>query len=234
MFKEDIKIFIGSGKFNLYHASRGQLQLPVRYDFGQAKNDFGQGFYMAENPLRSKTFACSSDNPFFYELEVDFNGLNCVHFEKSTWAMFVAFNREKINPRKFPKLYEYLGNLTESFDIISGPISDDRLYGLINKFLSNSITDQAFYQALKGLNLGLQYVSKTPLADSRITILSETKIPKNEILSLREIRNKNNEKGELIGDEMLDQWLGVGKYFTNIMKEFEMELENDESAIPTL
>lgn len=80
------------------------------------------------------------------------------------WALFVAYNRDKRLIPSNTVLGASCDFVMESYDIIQGPIADDRMGRAFNDFLENLISIRTLKAALDMYNLGEQVVLKSQKA----------------------------------------------------------------------
>lgn len=130
----------------LYHGSNiviGQIDLTK----SKPNKDFGQGFYLSDNESQALEMAefkamQLGGNPIVSRFEFDDtimsdSSLNVLRFEdySEEWADFVLKNRD--------------GVTTEKYDIIYGPIANDKVGLQIRKLKDGSIDKKEFLNRLK-------------------------------------------------------------------------------------
>lgn len=130
----------------LYHGSNiviGQIDLTK----SKPNKDFGQGFYLSDNEKQAQEMAefkamQLGGDPIVSRFEFDNtimsdSSLNVLRFEdySEEWADFVLKNRD--------------GVTTEKYDIIYGPIANDKIGLQIRKFKDGSIDKKEFLNRLK-------------------------------------------------------------------------------------
>lgn len=137
----------------LYHGSNMVID---RIDLEKSKpnKDFGRGFYLSENETQAKEMAVFKSmqlggEPVVTKFEFDKDILNssAMHtriFEdySEEWADFVFSNRE--------------GFQTEKYDIVYGPIANDKIGLQIRKLKDGSIDKAEFLNRLKYMK-GITY-----------------------------------------------------------------------------
>lgn len=84
----------------LYHGSKSGIKGNIRAISREAC-DFGQGFYTGDRPDQPKGLIAEYPNNMFYELECCLDELSVKEFgnsyeEQIDWALFVAYNRGKM------------------------------------------------------------------------------------------------------------------------------------------
>lgn len=130
----------------LYHGSNIEIE-QIDLDKSRPNKDFGQGFYLSEDEGQAKEMALFKSmqlggEPIVSKFDFDESvmidsGLKVKVFESYTeeWADFVFANRE--------------GGLTERYDIVYGPIADDKVGLQIRKLKDGSIDKTEFLNRLK-------------------------------------------------------------------------------------
>lgn len=111
--------------------------------------DFGQGFYVTKLYEQARTWASTLSKEFqsegfvtefeFHEYMFEDDELQILRFEDydDAWLDFVAFNRNKKNHSRHP------------YDIVEGPVADDRVSYRINLYLNGQLSRKQFLEELK-------------------------------------------------------------------------------------
>lgn len=127
----------------LYHGSTMAVRKPV-ISRGRSKTDFGKGFYTTTSREQAEKWAQIKKNREgndidiraivsvyeFDETLLDNAGYNTMHFDGATkdWLDFVVDNRR--------------GKISHNYDIIMGPVANDKLYATISLY-ENGVLDAA-------------------------------------------------------------------------------------------
>lgn len=207
-------------KLILYHGSRGGIQGDIRPS-SRPRCDFGQGFYMGNNPIQAKSLIASDTSPYFYELEVNLSkidGSKILWLEGLDWAYFVLFNRGKLDSVKDSDFYKRYALMGEEKDFIIGPIADDNMSRVIGAFVKNRITDKALLESLRSIDYGVQYVAKTKEACSVISIKSEIALNESETIPLIIKNAERRQEGLDAAEKMIWKFRREGKYFAEILE----------------
>ena len=158
----------------LYHGSNVEVRNPD-LNFSQKTRDFGAGFYTttdleqakkwARNVVRMRedgvptvsVFELEFDNQNVYNEENDdkdgVNSLSILEFKNADveWLDFVVGYRT--------------GQIVESnYDIITGPVANDRTVDIINQYIAGSFSQDIALQLLIPLKFKDQWVMKTEKA----------------------------------------------------------------------
>ena len=156
----------------LYHGTYldiGRIDLKL----SMKGKDFGQGFYLSDNIEQAKAFAKlrslgKTAVPVVNVYEcTDFasmgNDIKIKTFDEYSeeWAEFVLLNRKNRNDTPL-----------HDFDIVYGPIADDKIGQQIRKFMDGEITMETFIERLKYIKgITYQYYFGTDQAISCLTKL---------------------------------------------------------------
>ena len=133
----------------LYHGSTVDI---TKIDLSKSKpnKDFGSGFYLsadkkqAEELAEYKAFQVGGTpilNIFEFDEKLLVNGsLKVLRFEEYSreWAEFVFSNRNSAT-----------GGSTHDYDIVIGPIANDRVGVQVRRYLEHEITLETFLERLK-------------------------------------------------------------------------------------
>lgn len=134
--------------------------------------DFGKGFYLTDirsqaEELARKRMIRDGGTPVVQEYESDENlstcsNLNCLRFDGPTavWAEFIFKNRSRSNPA-----------FKHDYDIVIGPIADDGVAYLLNRYQEGSFTLEELANELQYKRLNRQYFFGTAKAISLLKII---------------------------------------------------------------
>lgn len=130
----------------LYHGSNIRIE-QIDLEKSKPNKDFGKGFYLSENETQAMEMASFKSmqlggEPVVTEFEFDDKVMNSTHLRirifndySEEWADFVFANRE--------------GNDVEQYDIVYGPIADDKIGLQIRKLKDGVIDRKEFLTRLK-------------------------------------------------------------------------------------
>lgn len=166
----------------LYHDSDRIIQNPNPY-FENPDNDFGSGFYLADDYEVSAEWACkdynNADN-IVNEYELDWSGLRVLDFLDGShnllqWLGTLLENRElykleasMIKPRNFMIDNYGYGNLKDEYDVVVGWRCDDSYFNVSQIFLANNCDIQGLRYAMSRGNMREQIVLVSPQAFSQL------------------------------------------------------------------
>ncbi|MDR1189689.1 MAG: DUF3990 domain-containing protein [Bifidobacteriaceae bacterium] len=128
----------------LFHGSRDRFD-QVDLDKSRDRRDFGRGFYtttirnQAEAWAKSMRLRAGGSQGFVYEFSFEPElGLNRLAFPEmnSDWLEMVKDHRS-------------LGGLRHSYDVVSGPVADDRTFRTIALYLEGDLTVEQAIQRLR-------------------------------------------------------------------------------------
>ncbi len=214
----------------LYHGSKGGLLGDTILPNSRKICDFGSGFYMGTQPSQAKALISVDIKPVLYHVRfmlseipedriLTLNGLD--------WAYFVTYNRGKLEMLKNTPLYERISKIDEGKDVIIGPIADDSMREAMRRFTENELTDIAFLKCISSLNLGNQYVAKTPFACSKIKILSSRELVAGELQTALELSNQIYRDGSKLTRQFMAQYRRQGKYLDEIVAEEQERIQHE-------
>ncbi len=139
----------------LFHGSNQAVEKP-ELGFSTHKTDFGNGFYATESQRQAEEWAqkvCdrrSSGAPTvsIYQFEPS-EDLKVLSFSgpDSEWLDFVISNR--------------VGDAVHDYDIVSGPVADEGVYGTIYDYIRGDITKDEAIVLLKPMKLDGQVLFHT-------------------------------------------------------------------------
>ncbi len=202
----------------LYHGSKKGIVGSIK-PISSAYCDFGKGFYMGTDPAQPLTLVCDENEPKFYSITVDLEGLKILNVEVVLdWALLIAYYRGYMKEYKETVIYNKYAHMTDNYDMIVGYIVDDRMYKVMTRFFEKEITDEALLNSLSALDLGKQYVAINQKACDRIKILTETSFNKLELKILEHMSIKCREEGISLTEDILVKYRRKGKYFDEIMR----------------
>lgn len=137
----------------LYHGSNIAIET-IDLSKSKPNKDFGRGFYLSENETQAKEMAnfkstLLGGNPVVSRFEFDDSIMNSSSLRikifddySEEWADFVFANREGLN--------------VEQYDIVYGPIANDKVGLQIRKLKDGSIDKTEFLNRLKFMK-GITY-----------------------------------------------------------------------------
>ena len=157
----------------LYH---GSLEIVMQPTIRQSKRtlDYGSGFYTTTAEKQAEEWVKrrlkESESLTGYINIYDFNEehsstLNCLKFLSPTeeWVDFVMHNRTE---RDF----------THEYDIVFGPVANDRVYAAFALFEGGLLDKQNLISELKAYKLVDQYLFHTPAALQTLTFIEAKEI----------------------------------------------------------
>ncbi len=162
----------------LFHGSSSIIEIPA-FGKGNAKNDYGLGFYCTENIELAKEWACKTpDDGFVNRYSIDLSELDILNLASGDWHILnwmaiLLENRsfEISNPvAKDAKDYiiqTFMPDYKDK-DIIIGYRADDSYFSFAKAFLNGGIPLKALAEALKLGKLGEQICVKSRKAFDRI------------------------------------------------------------------
>ena len=165
----------------LFHGAKSEINGLVDIDKSRANNDFGKGFYTGESYNQAISFISGFSRPCVYFFDFEEIGLKCKKYEVNReWMMTIAYYRGALDEYKNHSIVQRLVAQSKECDYIVAPIADNRMFQIINSFISGEITDEQCKHCLAATNLGYQYVFITPESLKHIKMAERCYIPNNE------------------------------------------------------
>ena len=159
----------------IYHGSKDIIKNP-EFGKGNARNDYGLGFYCTESLELAKEWACSdSDTNGYanrYEIDLsDYKVLDLMNGKYSilNWmAILLNFRTFDVNTPVSVQAKEYiLQNFfvdVGNYDIIIGYRADDSYFSFAKDFINNAISVEQLSTAMRLGELGIQIALKSKKA----------------------------------------------------------------------
>lgn len=216
-------------KLTLYHGSREGLVGPIRPDRSDGACDFGRGFYMGTDSHQPQTLICESVSPVLYTVEFDLSELRVHRFGiDADWALFVAFNRGRLENSRDSALYRRYEEIRRNNDVIFGKIANDRMFSTMRRFFDGLIGDTALVRAMTALNIGDQYCAVSPRACAAIRIVDVRRFAPVELENLRQRCMNQRHRGASEADRICSQLRREGESFPEIV---ERLLASEKGAV---
>ncbi|MCM1182686.1 MAG: DUF3990 domain-containing protein [Roseburia sp.] len=216
--KEAMHIVNANETVTLYHGSKSGICGAVA-PVSRAHCDFGRGFYMGTNRMQPLTLICNYPKAKIYTLSVDLSELKVLDTGAGLdWALLIAYNRGKMAAVKNSQICDRLAKISSGRDMIIGPIANDRMFVVLDRFFNGEITDLALINSLSALELGRQYAALTEKACRKIKILEEQELSDNNRFELKRESERNRSKGIAMADEICRKYRREGRFFDEILK----------------
>ena len=153
-------------KLILYHGSNHNFD-KVDLSMSKDKRDFGRGFYTTTIPDQAEDWAQAlfdrykGDGIFIYEMELVLaNDFSIKKFDglSEEWLLMVHKNRS-------------LGGVQHQFDIVQGPVANDKTARTIALYIADIITSTEAIERLRYSQINDQVSIHTPAALSHLKIV---------------------------------------------------------------
>ena len=207
----------------VYHGSKNGLDGPIRMVSGRNRQacDFGQGFYMGDEPTQPRTLICDGARPTLYTLSLDLDGLKVYRFKTdANWAMFVAYNRGFLEAYRKTSFYRELKRIREENDVVFGRIANDRIFAAMKLFFDGLIGVPALVKCLSVLNVGNQYCAISKKAFSHISIVSEKRFSPQECELFRAKSERQRRRAVAAADEICADMRREGEGFRDLVRRY--------------
>jgi hypothetical protein len=153
----------------VFHGSNADFDR-VSLDFAKNKRDFGKGFYTTTIREQAADWAESicrrykTQTAYLYEFELLLERLTIKTFDviSKDWLDFIIENRIK-------------GSVQHSFDIVTGPIANDRTMDTIGFFLAGIYSIEEALRRLEYMKPNNQFSLHTEKAISNLKLMRKSK-----------------------------------------------------------
>ena len=217
--KSVVNVSSSSEKVLLYHGSKSGIKGPIA-PISRERCDFGKGFYMGTEHYQPLTLISDFEESKFYVISLDMTGLRVLNVKPDLeWAMFVAYNRGKMDEARGTSLYEHYAAMLKGYDVVVGSIANDRMFYVLDNFFLGNITDKALVMCLSALQMGEQFVAITEKACEHVKIETEIELSHLERNFLRVLSESNRVKGVNLANEICRDYRREGQFFDEILKE---------------
>lgn len=217
LFRED---YSNKQSVVLFHGAKTDIVGELSLLKSREDNDFGRGFYCGESFEQSAMFVSNFPKSSVYILQfTNDNDLKHIKFGVDRdWMLTIAYYRKKIDEYASHPIIQRLIWQMNGVDYVIAPIADNRMFQIIDDFISGEITDIQCQHCLSATNLGYQYVFTTEKALKHIKLLRHCYLAKTEkdyYLTSRQEENKlGNDKVKIAKRE----YRGQGLYIDQILQ----------------
>lgn len=213
----------------LFHGSKSGIKGAISPHESRENCDFGQGFYTGDLPYQPMGLIAGWKNHSFYELECKIDDLSVLRFDDDytgnmDWAMFIGYNRNKAVYARFEELCAKYESYNSDYDLIIGPIANDKMFQLMERFYIGDLCDKALIAGLQQIKLGNQYVFKSEKScdSTHIKIVSERKLTNDEISRVDAANQSRAEQSDNIYRQLQARYRRATdvRYYDEIMEEW--------------
>lgn len=202
----------------LYHGSKSEIDGDISAYAGKTTNDFGQGFYAGESYVQAASFVASYEKSSLYLIDFDSKGLKPKNYlVDRDWMLTIAYYRGTLNKYEDHPMVNKLIRASRDCDYIIAPIADNRMFMIIDSFISGEITDEQCKHCLAATNLGSQYVFINDKSVKKLRILEKCYISNKEKEFYKRIRTDESKLGEDKVKLARIKYRGKGKYIDEIL-----------------
>ena len=215
LYHEDLT---NENKIALFHGAKNMIDGNIDIVHSKSRNDFGQGFYCGESFEQASLFVSGFDQSSVYVISFDSQNLSHLKYKvNQEWMLTIAYYRGKLKEyENSPRLQSLIKKLND-VDYIIAPIADNRMFQIIDSFISGEITDEQCKHCLEATNLGYQYVFKTQKALAQVRIVERCYLSHNEKEMYQTKRLGDNKIGDSKIKIARRQYRGQGQYIDEIL-----------------
>lgn len=165
------------GSVILFHGTSDKIVVPT-YGKGEAKHDYGMGFYLTESVDLAKEWAVcrpNDTNGFVHKYALDTDGLKILDFQEKgvlAWLAELMKHRDAADSKRYRMLakqfIEKYGVATDEYDVVKGWRANASYFYIAKEFVRDNIDMDILEELLSLGGLGIQYCLKSPLAYARL------------------------------------------------------------------
>lgn len=203
----------------MYHGSRGGIEGIIK-PCSRPKCDFGQGFYMGENPEQVKGLVVEDMEPIFYTMKLKLSEIpenKILLLDGKDWLNIVLACRRKVPEFSALKLAKDKLQQLKKYDIVIGPIGDDKMNEAMQAYSNGYLTDNGLIACLQQVRYGNQVVAKTEFACSKIEILSQRELMGKEADDVRKYSQQRRFESRDVVNRMIRQYRNNGMYIDELI-----------------
>ncbi len=202
----------------LFHGAKSEIEGDIDVSRARINNDFGRGFYTGENYSQAITFVSGFEKSCIYYLDFDDINLTGKKYDvNQEWMMTIAYYRGALDEYKNHPYVQKLIDESRNCDYIIAPIADNRMFQIINSFISGEITDEQCKHCLAATNLGYQYVFISERSVKNLKIVERCFVSDKEKDHYKNIRVEESKLGEDKVKLARVKYRGQGKYIDEIL-----------------
>ena len=183
----------------LFHGTADRVVVPT-FGKGEAKHDYGQGFYLTESVDLAKEWAVcrpNDTNGYVHKYVLDTNGLEILDFQEKgvlAWLAELMKHREAADSKRYrmlsKKFIEKYGLDTAGYDVIKGWRGNASYFYIAKEFVRDNIDMDILEELLSLGGLGIQYCLKSRLAYSHLHEVEDGL----QVVSYAEFNEKYNQR----------------------------------------
>ena len=220
-------VFNLNTSLSFFHGSRQGIKGKIVPEYSKRKkpSDFGKGFYLGETFKQSSTFVAAENKGLdrIYRFAFDMDNLKTIRLDGVRWVMFVAYNRGKINEEDSDNdivIKDMKRIINNKYDVIIGPIADDRMSISMDNFFANLITYEQLMDCLKQLSIGDQYCLLTQKACDKLEMLEEYYLTGPVRYFIREYATEKRNDAVNESTRINNETDETGRKFKDLLKEY--------------
>lgn len=203
----------------LFHGSKQEISSKIDLKYGRKNNDFGQGFYCGESYSQSASFVYNYPDSSIYMFSFKPDNLSFYKFNvDQEWMLIIAYYRGKLDKYKYSPLLISILDKIKDKDYLIAPITDNKMFSIIDSFIEGEITDEQCKHCLAATNLGNQYVMLSNKCLNNLVMLEKLYLSQ---LERKYFENLKNEENKISDDKVKIakiEYRGKGQYIDELLK----------------
>lgn len=206
-------------KIYLFHGAKSSWTENPSLSYTKEVNDFGKGLYMGESYSQSASFVFSYPGSSVYVLELEVSDdLKVSEFDvDETWMLAIAYYRNQLKEYHDHPIIKKVLKRVEGYDVIKAPIADNKMFQILDEFMTGNITDLQCKSALSATDLGKQYVAISEKAMDRLKVVDHCYLCKSERRSLESEKSKTDVLSAQKVKYVKREFAGKGKYIDELL-----------------
>ena len=142
-----------------------------------------------------------------------------------------AFFRGKLETCRKSPVCSAIADYVTGYDVIRGPVADDCLFVVLDRFLQGEITDAALLRVLKERNAAQQYAAVPERDCSQISIVDQKPVGAAERRVLKRAAVEKRRDGIACMEKTVREYRRTGRYFDEIVENWNESEPGSKAAL---
>ena len=203
----------------LFYGAGNAMEINSIFSISETTNNIGQNLCAVENYEQAVSDVIGYRKSSVCYLDFDEQDLKCKKYSVNRgWILTHAYYHGGLEQYESHPLIQKLIEESQSVDYLIEPTVDNRMFQIINEFISGEITDEQCRYCLAAANPENRYVFTTEAARKNLKILERNYISAIE----KEYYRKSCDEEKRLVDEQVKavmiKYRGKGRYINEILK----------------